>query len=101
MIRLMRSIQVNRGRRDEAIRWAREVADYLNRTRPAERPVEVFVEVFGAVGTIYWVSDFDDLAAVEQAQAESQQDEQWQALIRRSVDLFVDGSMRDLVLRAV
>ena len=101
MIRSMRSLAVRRGRAHEAVQWAKEAAAYLDTLRPGQPPVQVFTEVLGASGTVHWSSDWEDLAAVERFAAQLQADERWQALLGRSVDLFVEGTLRDRALRSV
>ena len=105
MILFTRSVQVRMGKGQEALQWAQEVAAHLNQTQPGRMPLRVFTEVFGpaGIGAIYWVGEYEDLASLEVLTAQRQADEQWMALMARgaAAGLFVDGSARDTVLRAV
>lgn len=101
MIRWQRSIQAKMGKMQEAIQWAKEVAEYLNAHHP-ETSVQVFTGRFGTWNTIYWVSELKDLAALERWQAQFTSDEGYQKLGRKSREagLWVDGSGFDSLMES-
>ena len=99
MIKTIRSFQPQAGKGREAVQWAREVADWLN-ARQSGSNVQVFTEVFGASGTIYWLGDAEDLATIERQTAERQSAADWQALTARGAELLLPGSLRDTLLRS-
>ena len=99
MIKYIRSARAQAGKGREAVQWAREVADWLNAHQPGSN-IQVFTEVFGASGTIYWLSDAEDLATIERLTAERQAPSDWQALTARGAELVLPGSMRDTLLRS-
>src|SRR5688572_10275484 len=99
MIKYIRSAHPQTGKSREAVQWAREVADWLNARQPGSN-VQVFREVFGASGTIYWLGDVEDIATIERQMAERQSDPDWLALTARGGGLLLPGSLRDTVLRS-
>ena len=97
MIRFQRSMQLKRGR--HAMRWARELTDYLN-TAHGEPLLGFFRSRFGNVSTVYWVADFKDLDALQAWQQKIGGDAGYRELIYRSVDAVIDGSIEDQVLES-
>ena len=65
MVRFQRSARVKAGRVLDAVKWATEIADYVSAKYP-ETPVRVFTERYGAIGAIYWVADFPDVATMDE-----------------------------------
>ena len=99
MIKLIQSGRPLPGKSREAMQWAREVADWLNARQPGSN-VQVFTEVFGASGTIYWLGDVEDIATIERQVAERRSDSDWLALMARGDGLLLPGSLWDTVLRS-
>ena len=99
MIKVIRSVRVQAGRNREAVQWAQEVADWLNTRQPGSN-IQVFREVFGNAGTLYWLGDAEDLAALERQVAERDSNPEWQALVERGTGLLVPGTLHDTVLRS-
>ena len=99
MIKYIRSARTQAGKHREAVQWAREVADWLNTHQPGSN-VQVFTEVFGAPGTLYWLGDVEDVATIERQTAERQSESDWQALTARGAELLLPGSLRDTLLRS-
>jgi hypothetical protein len=99
MIKVVRSVRVQAGKRREAEQWAHEAADWVNARFPGAN-LQVYREVFGAAGTLYWIGDAEDVATVERRGAEREADPQWQALVARGAGLFLPGSIRDTLLRS-
>ena len=100
MIKFIRSARVEAGKVREAAQWAREVADWINARQP-DANVQVYREVFGAAGTLYWISEAADVAMLERQTAEWQATPEWQALMARNAGLLVAGSVQDTVLRSI
>ena len=99
MIKHIRSVRVQNGKAGQAAQWGQEVADWLNARWP-DTNAQVFREVFGDAGTLYWIGDFEDIATIERRTAEREADPEWRALMQRNVDLFVPGSLHDTLLRS-
>jgi len=78
---------------------AKEVADHLGRGYGVE--LRVFMEVFGDVGTVFWMGDFEDVATLERLAEQTAQDQEYRAILKRGNELSVGGTLRDRVLRHV
>jgi hypothetical protein len=103
MVRWIRTATIkNSGKFQEAIGWAKEVAAYATKAYGMGN-LEVFVDGFGVVGKIRWMSDLPDLATIDQVNAKLMTDQQYWKLIDRAAkaELFIDGSVHDLVMRKV
>ncbi len=98
MIRFQRTMRVRRGR--QATKWAKELADYMN-TAHGEPKLSLFSSRFGNVSTIHWVADFEDLAALNAWQQNVGDDAAYRELVKKSLDIVIDGSVEDLVLQSV
>lgn len=61
MIKFQRSMRLKRGR--HALKWAKELTEYMNAVH-GKPSMELFRSRFGNVSTIYWIADFEDLAAL-------------------------------------
>jgi hypothetical protein len=83
-----------------AFKFAKEIADYVN-SNYEETTVQVFSEQFGAYGKVHWFSDHENMGAVEQFGTKTMSDEGYLALLAKSVDLFIEGSIRDLVMTSI
>ena len=100
MIRFLRSISVQPGKNVEAMQWAKEVAQHI--TQHHGSAVQAYTEVFGDSGTLYWVGDYEDVAAVERLLARLPEDQELMSLINRGASSFaVGGTQHDRLLRAV
>lgn len=100
MVRFQRSIRTARGKPLEAIQWAKEVTEYINGKQPNFK-VQVFTSRFGDSGMLAWQIDFDDLAALDKYQKFFNSDEGYWALVTKSYDLFIEGSLHDSVFETL
>jgi hypothetical protein len=98
MIRFQRSMQLKRGR--HAMRWAKELTDYMN-TAHGRPSLELFRSRFGNVSTVYWTADFKDLAALQAWQQRVGADPGYRELVIKSIDLVIDGTVKDRILESV
>jgi len=101
-VRWMRSAQVSRGRIPEGLSWAKEVSAYVEKKYNTPT-VEVFMDTFGDAGTLRWMIDFPDLAAVETAFAKLMNDPDYWKMLEKvgKSELFIDGSVVDTVSRKI
>ena len=100
MIRYMRHAKSVHGRGGEAIKWATEVSDYIN-TQYAEVQLSVFTSRFGNMNNIYWYADVEDLTTLDRWQKQIAADNGYRELRRKAVELFVQDSVKDVVLSSV
>jgi hypothetical protein len=98
MIRYQRSMQLKRGK--HGTRWARELTDYIN-TVHAKPSFQLLRSRFGNVSTVYWIADFKDLASLEAWQHKVGADPGYRELVKKSIDIVIDGSIDDVILEFV
>lgn len=96
-VKFHRKALIARGKAQEAIAFAMEVTDYINKNYP-EYPVEVYSEAYGNTGTIHWFGSSPDLGALQEVQTKIGADPEYQAILAKATDLFVEGSLQDKLL---
>jgi uncharacterized alpha/beta hydrolase family protein len=97
MIRWMRSAQIAGGKTMQAISWIKELQGYLK--EKYDFKVEVFGDVFGDVGTVRWIVDYENLTALENAHKQIQEDQEYWQKLEKTSDLFIQGKVYDVVMR--
>ena len=100
MIRFQRTAGVSRGKGAEATQWAKEVTEYINTHFP-EVQLLVFAPRFGALNTIHWIADVEDLASLDRWQQQIGADEGYLELLSKATDLLIAGSIVDAVLMSI
>ena len=78
------------------------MATYINGKFP-ENPVRVYTEQFGDPSKVYWVSDWDNVAALDARLNALQADEGFMTMLVKGQQdgLFVPGSVHDTVMVSV
>src|SRR5579871_763177 len=99
MIKVMRSVQVRSSKSVEVRQWVQEMVAYVNKRRP-DAHAQGFEQIMGDSGRIYWTVDFPTLAAMEEHDTSIGQDAEWKQIVAKSYELFVDGSVNDIMLVA-
>lgn len=97
MVRLFRKARAHSDKFPQALQWSKEVAEYLNANYQGFS-IQVFLESFGDMNTIYWFSDFENLAEIETFNARLMADQQYWERLSQIGDLFVDTSGEDTLL---
>ena len=97
MIRFQRSGKTKSGKLLDGIRFAKEIAEYIN-AKYAPVSVQVYTELFGNVDTIHWYVDYKDLATVESINTKLLADQGYWAIVNKGMEFFVDGSFRDCLI---
>jgi hypothetical protein len=101
MIRFERSRQFRRHKKADALKFAKEAAA-LAREIDSSAQFQVFIGVFGSVERVFWVVDFEGLAALEKSLLKIEADERWKDFIEDAPrDIFVDGTGRDAIMEPV
>ena len=99
MVRFQRTVKIQPGRHREANKWAKEIADFINNNE-SRTSYQVFREEFGIVSAIHWIADYENLAVLEQVMANLLSNEEYMALVNRSVDYIIPGTAKDTLLRS-
>ena len=101
MIRFERSREFRRHKKAGAIAFAKEATE-LAREIDDSANFQVYLGVFGSVERLFWVADFEGLAALEKALMKIEADERWKKFIDNAPeDIFVDGTGRDAIMEPV
>ena len=100
MIRWTRTAQSTQDNLTNARVWAKEVTSYLNQAFP-QAQVHCFNNRFGQINVLTWMVDFESLEKLDAYQRAVNQDEEYQAIVRRTAGLFVVGSFEDRVFETV
>ncbi len=98
MIRFERSASFHRG--TGAVKWAREITDYINAQNP-ETKLELFLMRFDGTNTLCWTADFDNLMALDNWQARVAADQGYRELRKKSFDMLMEGTIFDTVMASV
>jgi len=93
MVRNVKSADPKLGMFPEAAQWAKEIAAYVKDKFQVE--IQLFAD---SLGTIYWVSDYADYAAYGTVRSQIVSDEGYWEMIKKARDLFVEGSVKDMVV---
>lgn len=99
MVRFIRKARAQNDKFPQALQWSKEVAEYLNANYP-ELSLQVFMEGFGDFNTIYWINDYENLAAIEAANTRLMADQEYWMMLAKASELFIDGTGEDKVLYA-
>ena len=89
--------QPKAARHAEALNFAKEINERYNQLNPKVNQ-QVFIERFGNVGQIYWISQFESLAEMEAVYASTFSNADFVALYAKGYDLMVEGSLKILIL---
>lgn len=100
MIRHQRSGRAKAGKAWEVVKFAKEVAGFVN-AKYAPVSVQVFSELFGDLNTIYWQTDYDDLASLEEMQAKLTSDPDYMTILSKGSDIFIEGTLHDKLMKSV
>jgi hypothetical protein len=100
VVRFQRSARFKAGKALDAVKWAKEIAGFVSAKYP-DTPVRVFTERYGAIGGIYWVADFPDVATMDEVISGLMADETYQDYLFRAADLLLEGSGKDTVMVSV
>ena len=101
MIRFERSRQFRRHMKSEALRFAKEAAALAEKIDGSAH-FQVFSGVFGSVERVFWIAEFEGLAALEKALMKIEADVRWKQFIDNAPkDIFIDGSGREAIMQPV
>lgn len=79
--------------------WAKEITECVSQVTGVKH--QLFVQVGGPVGTLYWTGDYDDMAAREAAAAKVNADATYQKLAKAAGEFLIEGSSYDAIMRSV
>ena len=101
MVRFQRTMRVKPGKLMEAIKWAKEVAGFVNAQFEDQNDLQVFVLQFGDYGTIAWAVDVEDAATLSQNMSQLIADPSYWAVVNQGADLAVEATGQDSLWQEV
>ena len=100
MFRFQRSGRTKNGKLLEGVRFAKEVAEYIN-TKYGPGLIHVYTEAFGELNTIYWYADYENLATIESINMQLLADQGYWAIVNKGTEWFIEGSFHDTLMSSV
>lgn len=99
MIRWTRSARISGGKIVQAVQWAKEITEFVNKKYNIQ--VSVYMDYFGEFGTIRWFCDYPDLAALEKVGNQLNVDQEYLQRVIKGAELIAAGSVFDKVMTAI
>jgi hypothetical protein len=81
------------------MQWAKEITEWINKKYDLQ--TKVYLDYFGEFGTIRWFVDYESLAVLEKTGDQLLGDQEYLQKVNQSIDLLVEGSVFDTVMRAI
>ena len=98
MIRWTRSAKIVPGKFGQAIKWAKEITEFIN--KKYKNQTSVYMDSFGEYGTIRWFADYKDLAALEKLGNQILADQEYRQKVNQATELLIQGSIFDVVMQS-
>ncbi len=99
MVRWVRSGRARAGKMSQAVQWAKEITEYINKKYGVS--VSAYANEFGEIDTIGWFVDYANLDSIEKLRSELILDREYMKKVSPVAELFVEGSFCDTVMRAL
>jgi hypothetical protein len=102
MLRWMRSVRIAPGKFQDAAARGREIATFVEKKYGAPK-ISVYLDSFGQVGTMRWMTDYDDFASFEKIQGRFLADPEYHQKVSEvaTKGLFIPGSAEDVMMRSM
>ncbi len=98
MVRWTRSARIAYGKFPQAIKWAKDITEFIN--KKYKNQTTVYMDTFGEYGTIRWFADYKDLAALEKLGNQILADQEYRQKVNQATELLIQGSIVDVVMQA-
>jgi len=98
MVRWTRSAQIAHGKAPQAMKWAKEMAEFANKKYKTQ--ITVYMDFFGEAGTIRWFNDYADLAAFEKVRSQILMDQEYLQRLNQAAELFLSSGF-DAVMHTI
>ncbi len=100
MYKVLRSVGIKTGAALEGLQLAQESTEYINKNYP-EASVNTYIQIFGDLGKIVWIADYETLANVEEVGQKLTVDEGYLGIVSKFSDLVIEGSWKDELFRGI
>jgi ketopantoate hydroxymethyltransferase len=99
MIRFVRTSNIAPGRFADALAFAKEISDYIQKNSGTR--VEVMLPVGGNPQRVAWRAEYENLGAMETSQMKMLADPKYLELAAKGATNFIAGSTNDVIWRTV
>jgi ketopantoate hydroxymethyltransferase len=99
MVRFVRVSSVMPGKFVDALAFAKQIAEYVQKN--AGTRIDVMLPVGGNPQRIAWRAEYENLGAMEATQAKLLADPQYLEIVARGGPIFIPGSTNDSIWRTV
>lgn len=98
MVYFTRSATPKPGKFVDALKWAKETADYVN--NKYDTKFNVYTQRYGEkpVGTVFWVSEYENVSKIEEIGNQLLEDQDYLKSLDGFASLFVEGTTYDSIL---
>lgn len=102
MILFIRRAKYRAGKGNEAMKWAKEITQYVNEKFPITK-LKPYYNRFGSISDIIWIGEIEDLVTLNQLQNDVETDHGYLKLMQQAWDanFLVDASFEDQVLVSI
>jgi len=97
MIRLVRSANIAPGKFGEAVAFAKQISEYIEKTYGVK--LDVMVPVGGNPYRIAWRAEYANLGALEEMQGKMMADPKYLEITTKGAPNFIGGSINDAMWR--
>lgn len=99
MVRFIRTASIAPGKVGEAIMFAKQIADYVDKSFGTK--LEVMMPIGGNPNRIAWRAEYADLASVEDLMVRSSADTKYMDMVKSGGIYFIPGSVSDSIWKSI
>lgn len=99
MIRFIRTSSIAPGKLGDALAFAKQVCDFLEKEHGQK--VELMMPVGGNPHRIAWRSEYSSLGALEDFQTKTMKDPKYLEILSKAAQIFIPGSANDEIWRTL
>lgn len=98
MVYASRRVIVKMGKFQDALKWAKEIAEFLNKKYGTN--YSVYTQLLGENpgNVIFWIGKYESIEQFLEVSGKLNEDQEYMAKLAITPTLFVDGSLHDSVL---
>ena len=99
MIRFVRTASIAPGKLGDALAFAKQVAEYIDKNFGAR--LEIMMPVGGNPNRVAWRAEYASLGAMEESQTKMLADPKYLEMISKGAANFIPGSVNDVIWRTL
>jgi hypothetical protein len=96
MVRFQRSLQAVVGKFPQAVSFAIEITEYVNKRYQTD--LKVFTD---SKGCIFWITDYPDYATFGEVRSQITKDQGYWEIVAKAEGVFIDESLHDTVMTPI